>query len=458
MSKRTKTNLNIKLSQNTDTYLQKLIKKMPTHLFVASLGWVCRIINVSIQVISIPLLLRFLGIIDYAAFAIITGLLAWYNLADIGLGPSIQNEISYMRVQKFDAEEFLRSIAIYIIIIGFLEVVIFSSFAFSLQKILFRHLNITYPNYLLALVGSAYILIAIFSISSRIFFAQQKGYWGYIYQSAGIVLGFITILLLIFFDIKHKLVWIMMGWTIPQVIMSFVGFLHAMPNSGWLKKANFKTFRRLLTTAWGFSFNSIGGTIVLGLDYVIISQILNVNEIVTYNVVNKIFTVIFFGYSAILTALWPTMAENYASKNKIKIQKTNDIILRNVVLGSIYIFLASIIVVLTKNFIIHYLANAKLTISALLILLFGFYYIIRVWSDTYTTAILSRNKTTFLTTMIPFQAIIGVISTYYLGIHFGLIGIVLGFILCFSITSLWLTPCYHYYLSGYFRKIRHIHL
>jgi len=428
-------------------------EKIPRHIFVASFGWICRVINAVIQVISIPLILHFLGMTDYAVFAVITGLITWYNLADVGLGPSIQNEISSMRVAGADFDIFLNSIAIYIIALGLIEVIIFSFAAFFLQGVLLRQINAVVPSYLLAVIGSMYILVAVFSVSARIFFAKQKGHLGYLYQSIGIIFGFLVVLIIIFFHTQNRILGIMLGWTVPQVIAAIVGFLHAMPHGGWIKSSSFKRFREILSTAWQFSFNSLGAAFVLGLDYIIMSQIISADDIVIYNIVNKIFTFIFFGYNAILLALWPSMAENYVSGNELKIKEANEAILKNILIGSAYIFVVSVIVIITKDFIMHYFSNSTLSVSVLVIALFSLYYIIRVWSDTYTVAILSRNKIAFIIATIPFQAIVSVIFMYYFGSKFGLVGIILGMVLCFSLTSLWIMPCYHYYLLRRFKRI-----
>lgn len=432
-----------------------LSKKIPQHLCVASFGWICRIINASIQVVSIPVILRFLGTSDYAIFAIITGLLTWYNLADIGLGSSIQNEISYLRVNGDDGKEFLRSIAIYIVIIGIIEVAFFLIAALFLQHLLLRQISTTAPRYLLAMVGSMYIVVTVFGISARIFFAKQKGYWGYLYQSVGIVIGFTVILLMIFLQVQNKLFWIAFGWMVPQVIISIISFLHAVPCARWIKSADFKVFRKILATAWQFSVYAISAAFVLGLDYIIMSQIISVNEIVIYNIFNKIFAFIFFGYTAVLAAIWPVMTENYVSGNELKIRATNKTIVRNIWLGVTYVLLASIVVIVAKGSLMRYFADAKLTVPALIIALFGIYYAIRVWSETYTTAILSRNKVAFVVTVLPLQAVISVVFSYYFGMKFGLAGILAGLILCFVLTSFWLMPVYHYYLLGYFKKINH---
>ena len=98
---------------------------LPRHFYVTFSGWFYRIVMALAQVISIPIILRCLGVDSYAIFAVITGLVAWFNLADLGFGYSIQNHISILRVEGKNVRDFLRSIIFCFLIIAIFEILIF---------------------------------------------------------------------------------------------------------------------------------------------------------------------------------------------------------------------------------------------------------------------------------------------------------------------------------------------
>ena len=326
-----------------------------------------------------------------------------------------------------------------------------------LQKALFHQIAPDAPRFLLAIAGSLYMLVALFSISSRIFFAEQKGYWGYFYQTIGVIGGFLAAFIVTSIHIhENQLLWIMFAWIAPQFLAATIGFVHAMPLGKWIERANFSLFSNTFKVALQFSFNSLGGAFVLGIDYIIMSQIISSSDIVVYNIFNKIFTFIFFGYSALLSAFWPVMAESYASNDFLKIEAANKSLLRNIFVAFVYISFAVMAIIISKNFIMKYFGSAKLEASVLIICLFGFYYIVRVWVDTYAMAILSRNKVGFLSATVPLQAVVSVIFLYYFGSKFGLAGILGGLILCFLVTAAWMLPCYHYYLLGRFKRSKNV--
>jgi len=396
------------------------------------------------QVITIPIALRCLGVDSYAVFAVVTGLVAWFNLADLGFGYSIQNHISILRVEGKDTRSFLRSIAFYFLIIAFFELLVFCSIAPFLQHFLLKNFAVKTSWYLLIIVGSFYVLSAICSVSYRIFFAEQKGYWGYSYQSAGWLGALIAIIILGYLPVENRLFLILLGWIIPQTFFALISFIHAMPWRGIFTYCDFNIFKRIFTKAWLFNLNSIGAACVLGIDYVIMSQLLSAHDITLYNIFNKIFLFIYAGYSTVLMTLWPVMAEKFATRNRQLIDEVNSMLLRNIFWAIGYITIATGLVLIGKNFLLSFFAKGLLSVSYWVIILFGIYYAIRFWVDSYATVIQSRNKIKFIAFTVPIQAVVSVCFLYYFGAKYGLDGILIALILCFTVTAVWVLPCYHY--------------
>ncbi|OGT11288.1 MAG: hypothetical protein A2X77_01800 [Gammaproteobacteria bacterium GWE2_42_36] len=426
--------------------LKKHLKSIPLHYYVVGSGWLSRIVIAGVQVLSIPLVLRFVGTEQYALFAVITGLLLWFNLADLGLGPSIQNHISLLRVKQEDTKSFLSSLTLFIFLLGIIEIVVFSLIAPFLQHFLLHKLTSQASSYLLVVAGNMYILAALFGISYKIFFAQHRGYWAYAYQTMSYLGSLLLVLLLIFLKIdQNKLLWVLLGWTVPQMAFAFISFLHAVPLRQCIVAADFSVFKKMLSKAWQYSVNAVGAAFVLGIDYVIMSQLLNANDITVYNVFNRIFSFMYFGYTAVLIALWPVLSEHYADSKIEKYRRANAMLIRNGLMATLYVVTGTLIIFILRKPLLLIFSKNTLVIPGIAILLFGFYYITRVWTDTYATAIQSRNKIAFIAATVPIQAITSVIFLYYFSRWLGLSGIILGLALCFLITGFWLLPAYHYY-------------
>ncbi|PCI37851.1 MAG: hypothetical protein COB50_03235 [Thiotrichales bacterium] len=425
--------------------MRHLVNKIPKHYLVASAGWVSRVIIAVIRVIMIPLLIYYLGTQEFAVFVVITGLTVWFNLADCGFGSGIQNAISNLRIQKQSSVRFLQRILVYILLFLVIELIIFSLVAYPMQHFLFRKLHVHLLPYLLTVFGCLYIVNFFLSIGNRIFFAHHKGYLGYVYQTLGYAFGLLAVLSLYGLGItQHKLLYVLLAWILPQTLFSIVSFLHAVPLSGWIQHRNWQQFKDIFTTAWQFGVIAFSSVFALGIDYIVMSQVLSAETIVTYNVISNVFNFILFGYSAILMSLWPVFAEKFASNNAVKIAKVNKLIVRNIVIGVVYIIICSILVILFSPYITKLLSHGIITIPITLVCLFGTYYAARVFTDTYSVVLQSQNKIKIFLFAVPAQALVAVFSMYYLAKYFGLFGVVFSLILCFLTTVTWIFPLTHY--------------
>jgi hypothetical protein len=115
------------------------------------------------------------------------------------------------------------------------------------------------------------------------------------------------------------------------------------------------------------------------------------------------------------------------------------------VLGTIIL---SIVLFFFKKNIFSLLASFPVESSFLMIFLIMIYYIIRVWTDTFSIVLLSSNNFKPLMIFTPFQAILAALLEFTLGSKFGTIGLVFGLILSFLFTVTWALPYYSYKLRN----------
>jgi len=168
------------------------------------------------------------------------------------------------------------------------------------------------------------------------------------------------------------------------------------------------------------------------------SRILSPFDITLYNIISKVFFLLYFVYSAILMALWPNCTEFLSQK---KWGKANKILKTHIALGTIIIIIGTIAFILTRQIIISILAPGEnFIISTSTILLFGVLNILRVWTDTYAVMLQSISQIKIFWIFIPIQGLISFLGQYYCGLHFGINGIVIGLIISFLLTSVWILP------------------
>ncbi|MII95971.1 transporter, partial [Salmonella enterica subsp. enterica] len=103
--------------------------RIPRHLIIAASSWLSKIIIAGVQLVSVKFLLEILGEESYAVFTLLTGLLVWFSIADIGIGSSLQNYISELKADRKSYDAYIKA-AIHIL---FASLIILSSTLFFLS-------------------------------------------------------------------------------------------------------------------------------------------------------------------------------------------------------------------------------------------------------------------------------------------------------------------------------------
>ncbi|EBI2998112.1 transporter, partial [Salmonella enterica subsp. enterica serovar Typhi] len=210
-------------------------------------------------------------------------------------------------------------------------------------------------------------------------------------------------------------------------------------------KVNFNTYKLLLSRSSGFLIFSSLSIIVLQTDYIVMSQKLSAADIIKYTVTMKIFGLMFFIYTAVLQALWPVCAE---LRVKMQWRKLHRIIFLNIIGGVFFIGLGTLFIYVLKDYIYSIIANGiDYNISGVVFVLLAVYFSIRVWCDTFAMLLQSMNQLKILWLIVPCQALIGGVTQWYFAEHYGIVGILYGLILSFSLTVFWGLPVYYMYKS-----------
>lgn len=412
-------------------------------LMIASAGWSNRIIAALVQIVSIPLFIRLLGLDGYAAFSVVSGFICWFALAEIGLGSVLQNEISARKAKNQSLDGVLELYISILIFITIACIVLYVPLSFLIN----HWLSNTFGSYrnLLMVAGGLYILLLNSNVIYKIFFAKHLGYISYLFQSIGNLLWFGIILLLTFWhELKFSPELIIVITLIPQICVSL--YLYTRLNLNWQQiyfipnLARLKQYKVVLAKSMNFFWVSLTSNFVLGVDYFFIAKFLNQHEIITYNIINKIYIFVAFGYSVLLAALWPILSELYALDEKASYKKANVTLLKYIFSAFLYVIFASLLIVVLRGYIATTLAKSTIEISIELIVLFCIYYCIRVMVDFICVALQSRGQVRILMITAPLQAIITVYLMSLFVNKYSLLGIMYALILGFILTAFWMLP------------------
>jgi O-antigen/teichoic acid export membrane protein len=405
-------------------------------------AWGSRVITALVQILSIPLLLEYLGPLKYSWVVVAFSLQAWWLLTDFGVSTSLQNAISKSRTMKKGDDDLILSAASIVIPMAIILAIILG---FCYQQMA----NLLLPptanrdgsgGELILVTGLFSLLLVVGNIGNRVFYARHKGYWANIIPAVGSLITLVGLFALKSDQNNKSLILAMSVWIGPTAILSsgsfcFICLKAFYRNSGG---PTLNICNNLIKKGGEFTLFGIFGALTLQIDYLIIGKLLSDGEILIYVIASKCMGIIIFFYGSVVQAFWPICSEASASNKWSAVDK---ILKKMIVIGFVMTIIGSLFIWVFQAEIINLIApNQDLMFPALLWILFLVYALIRVWSDVFAMLLQSMNKMKIFLIYIPFQALISVYAQIELTKKFGLNGLLLGSIISFVFTSIWILP------------------
>ena len=421
----------------------KLYLNFPNHIKVAISAWISRIGIAIVQIFTIRMLTSYLGEEKYAVYVILYSLLAWCNLSECGVGFSLQNYISESRAAQKDYSVYLKT-AFQIIVILFIT---FLSIAFSFSSYLqnfllsnYLHISEVKNVNIVLIIISIFIFLTFVNISIKILYAMQRGVIPNILQLVSYIISAILIICLNKYSSDNSFIILaLLCFSVPQILVMLIPFIKIFKSSfKEIFVVDREIFKIFLIRAVKFGGFAVMAASVLQIEYIVMAKTLDANSIATYNIFGKLFLFIVFVYSSVLTAFWPVSNELFNTGQYLKLKK---LLFKYSILGILFTIIGIALIYIFKDYILKILApNLNINVSLLFFILFVIYYIMRVISDTYAMFLQSINFLKIFWIYTPIQAVISILAQYFLSLKYGINGIILGLILSFIITAVWICP------------------
>jgi O-antigen/teichoic acid export membrane protein len=236
-----------------------------------------------------------------------------------------------------------------------------------------------------------------------------------------------------------RLTWSLVAWTTPPALIALIAAIHVHARHGLARvRVDWSLARQLWGRAWRFGGFAVMSSAVLGVDYIVMSQTLPADQIVRYNAASRVYGLIFFLYTALLQASWPVCAEAFGRGDVTTVRRmTRDSLLA----GTTVVAVGTLLFAVARTAVSSAMLGPHgITVPLGLILAFGAYFLIRVWSDTFAMILMSRDRLRVFWLYIPFQAAISAIGQFVLARQIGTYGILGGLMLSFVCTSVWVLP------------------
>lgn len=422
--------------------LRSLLLRIPPHIYVAGSAWLSRIITAATGILVIRILTQSLGTQQYAAYAIFGGLMGWYSLTDMGIGSSLQNHISERRAKNEQYDQFIAASAVLGLLFFFFFIVVLVLSSGVLSTLVLRKFDFfTFDQKKLYFLvfGLMSIAASIGGISYRIWFAEQKGYLANLSPAFAALISFFLVVGVSFSSKANSLFWMILAGFGPTAALPMMAFVvQVARKTTALFTYDAAVLRPLFIRGMKFWLTGLLAAGVLQVDYLVMSQYLPPHDIVTYNLSSKIFLLLFFVYSSLLTAIWPLCAEAAAANDWDSLSKH---VRKSIAIGFVLVVTGTGGFVLFRTQIIGLLSPKEVVeVPVGLILLFGFYYLLRVWCDVFGMVLQSMSYLRPFVIYIPVQAAISIGIQILLTKEIGLNGVLIGLITSFILTSVWILP------------------
>lgn len=410
-------------------------RKIPVYLWVAASAWISRIVSATVQLIAVRYLIQSLGIEQYSTFALLGAVTAWAALADFGLGYSLQNYLSERRAL---GEESLSLVAagtmlLLPLLLGISIALYLVAPALSLMYLKSAvGLSADSKTIAFAVAISLFIATSLGGIGYKIWFANQYGWLANIFPAIGALIGLTNISLgLVSYFSSPLLGALILFYGPPALIALLSLYLNCIRARGYYSWTKFRENSLvLIRRGWHFWLFAVVAAFVLQADYLVMSQRLRPEEIVVYSLLLKFFGLGSFVYTALLQALWPSCAELRAQSRWNDLRSNAR---RYVMYGIAGMICFTVLFSCLQDIIIHVLGVDQ-PIPKSTVMLFGTYFVVRAWTDTYSMLLQSMNIVAPLWKIVSVQAVLSLGLQWVFSGWYGVNGLLIGLILSFVLT------------------------
>lgn len=414
---------------------------IPQIWLVAGGGWAGRAIQVVCQLLSVRILTESLGSDNYGVFAVLTSLVGWLALSDFCVAASLQNFISERRAAQQESDDLVLTAALLALINCCATALLLTLAGPWLAKLLLGEFNFltaaqaTTAFYAMAFPG---IGTALGGILYKFWLAHHRGYLASLVPAVGTMLGTLAVWLAARLQFQPILPWSIALFYGPLAVVPVTLLAIKVIKIARHRPHQLVAARPILARGlrfWLFGLLSAG---VLQVDYVIMAQVLPPQDIVVYNIASKLFGLVFFVYTAVLTALWPVCSEHIYRREWPQVFSA---IRTYGAIGMLFVCISGIGILLTAPMIVSLISpTLDITLPTAVIILLTLYNLVRIWTDTFGMVLQSMNDLKIFWIAVPIQSLLS-IGLQIVGAHlFGLPGMITGLALCFILTVGWILP------------------
>lgn len=393
---------------------------------------VFKLLAIGINFLTVPFMIKYLGIEQYGIWSTLLSILSWVILFDIGIGNGLRNKISES-LAKNNLEDAINYISTAYVILGFISIALLSIFflvsGFIPWQSVFNTSVVSNQElkYVINTVVFFIILNFWLNLINQVFNGLQKTSLVVFNQLLSNLFSLISVYVLYkFFDSSLLKLSFAYGVSlvISSALLSVWFYSKNRELTPQIKRYSKQFVKSITSLGLKFFIIQIAVVVIFTTDKVLITQLFGPKYVTSYDVVFKLFSVINIAYGLIAAPLWSAYSDAYHRgdlqwiKNNIKIQLKIYILI---------IIITALLILFTKKIISLWIGE-NLTTDVSLIISMGLFTLVTTWNNIFASFINASNQ---LSVQI-YTSIIAIIINIPLSIlivqyfHLGVSGIVIG--------------------------------
>lgn len=414
---------------------------LATHHLVTLSAWASKGIIAASQLVGLKLLIDVLGAERYGIYVVIASFAGWIQLMDFGVGNALQNAISAEREKGGTVRRLIAGLALLLpgLLLVFGGGMVALVTAADASSAAFLDIATRAGVDVLVVACLLFFASAMGGIAYKIWYAEQQGWWANLFPA----LAALVSLGLVFVARQQgyaDFMGVLLLYHLPPAVLALSVLCWRL----WEARAEVPAAARdfgwppFLRRALGFFAFAFSSALVLQLDYFIMAAHATVYEMVSYNIVSRLFAMVGILHTAYLNALWPVCTQLLVAGRGAEVAA---LIRRAVVVGAVLVLGFYVVFFAGRDEVARLLVQEDVVrLSGLTISLMAGYFLIRAWCDSWAIVFLSAGDLTPLWLMVPAQAALSIGLQLLLVRTHGVDGVIVALSLSFLLTVAWLLP------------------
>lgn len=397
-------------------------------------------ISIMIGLILVPLTINYLEPTRYGIWITLSSIIGWFSFFDIGLGNGLRNRfaeavaLGETKLAKTYVSTTYALVTLIMLVFIVLLLIINPNLNWNLLLNVDENLVMKSELSLLALIVFIFFCIRfIFSLITTILRADQRPAKASFIE----MLGNIIALFLIYVLTKTSsgsLLYLGIILSFSPVIVLFVASLLLFRSKYGqyrpsLKYVDLSKVKDLLKLGVYFFLIQISAVILYQTNNIIISHLFGPAEVTPYNIAYKYFGVLMMVFSIIVSPFWSAFTEAWTKKDYDWIRR----IMKKLIYAWIVLFILSVLMLLSSNWIYAIWIGSKVSISFTLSLLVALWVLLNTWNGIFSQFLNGVGKVRLQMILGLTASVLNIPLAIFLGRKFGVEGVLAANLVVLSV-------------------------